>query len=67
MQDYMKRMSDEYRNFVQREHETRMRPHLTATGDMPLHKSKEMAEEAKALLELAYVINTVLKDDKKMQ
>lgn len=68
MYDYIKRMSDEYRNYVQREHEGRVRPHLTAGGDMPLHKSKEVAEEAKALLELAYAINMVLKDDKhKMQ
>lgn len=65
MQDYMRRMSEEYRNYVQREHEGRMRPHLSATGDQPLHKSKEFAEHAKALMELAYAIYIATKDEKK--
>lgn len=65
MNDYIRRMTDEARNYVQRDYESRVRPHLSATGDMPLHKSKEVAEALKALLELAYAVENVMKQDKK--
>lgn len=64
MNDYIRRMTDEARNYVQRDYESRVRPHLSATGDQPLHKSKEVAETLKALLELAYAVETVMKDEK---
>lgn len=64
MNDYIRRMTDEARNYVQRDYEARVRPHLTATGDQPLHKSKEVAETLKSLLELAYAVETVMKEDK---
>lgn len=64
MNDYIRRMTDEARNYVQRDYEARVRPHLSATGDQPLHKSKELAETLKSLLELAYAVETVMKDEK---
>lgn len=64
MNDYIRRMTDEARNYVQRDYEQRVRPHLSATGDMPLHKSKEVAETLKALLELAHAVEAVMKEEK---
>lgn len=64
MNDETRRMTEEARNYVRRGYE-RMRPHLSATGEMSLGEFKQMTECIKALIEMLRIIDEMNKNEDK--
>lgn len=64
MNDYVRRMTEEARNYVQRGYE-RIRPHLTANQEMSLGEYKQITECFKAFLEMMRLVEELTNGEDK--